>query len=176
VNVAAQTFLRTVSRVIGGDVIDDAIAFFQAFEGMEEGFRERAVAVNELLAAPETAFLLVASPRRDTLNEARYFADRLAGAGIAVEGLIVNRVHPSFGEGLAEAARARAVTLAGTDLGQLYENLADFQTVASREREHLAGLAGAVSSAPVVLVPFLETDVHDLDGMAEVASYLFAAK
>jgi anion-transporting ArsA/GET3 family ATPase len=185
VNVAAQTFLRTVSRVIGGDVIDDAIAFFQAFEGMEEGFRSRAVRVNELLAAPETAFVLVASPRRDTLDEARYFADRLAEAGIAVEGLIVNRVHPSFGSGsgsgsgtgpaeaLPEATRARAVTLAGTDLGQLYENLADFQTVASREREHLAGLAGAVASAPVVLVPFLETDVHDLDGMAEVARYLF---
>jgi anion-transporting ArsA/GET3 family ATPase len=175
VNVAAQTFLRTVSRVVGGDVIDDAIAFFQAFEGMEEGFRDRAVRVNQLLAAPSTAFLLVASPRRDTLNEAHYFADRLAEAGIAVEGLIVNRVHPEFGTGLAEATRARAVTLAGTDLGQLYENLADFQTVASREREHLAGLAGAVGSAPVVLVPFLETDVHDLDGMAVVAGYLFAA-
>jgi len=176
VNVAAQTFLRTVSRVIGGDVIDDAIAFFQAFEGMEEGFRSRAVRVNELLAAPSTAFLLVASPRRDTLDEARYFADRLSEAGITVEGLIVNRVHPRFGDGLPEATRARAATLAGTDLGRLYENLADFQTVASREREHLAGLAGAVASAPVALVPFLATDVHDLDGMAEVAGYLFATE
>src|SRR3546814_18277672 len=41
VNVAAQTFLRTVSRVVGAEVIDDAVAFFQAFEGREEGFRER---------------------------------------------------------------------------------------------------------------------------------------
>jgi len=32
-----------------------------------------------------------------------------------------------------------------------------------------------VASAPVVLVPFLETDVHDLDGLAAVAGYLFAA-
>ena len=102
---------------------------------------------------------------------------------LAVDALIVNRVHPSFGVGvgeggsggLPEATRARAATLEGTDLGRLYENLADFQTVASREREHLAGLAGAVASAPVALVPFLETDVHDLDGMAEVARYLFAA-
>ena len=52
VNVAAQTFLRTVSKVVGGDVVDDAVAFFQAFEGMEEGFRQRAARVNELLAAP----------------------------------------------------------------------------------------------------------------------------
>ena len=44
VNVAAQAFLRTVSKVVGGDVIDDAIAFFQAFDGMEAGFRDRAAA------------------------------------------------------------------------------------------------------------------------------------
>ena len=99
VNVAAQTFLRTVSRVVGGDVVDDAVAFFQAFEGMEEGFRQRAARVNELLAADGTAFVLVASPRRDTVEEAHFFAERLGEAGIAVRGLVVNRVHPAFGLG-----------------------------------------------------------------------------
>ena len=81
VNVAAQAFLRTVSKVVGGDVIDDAIAFFQAFEGMEAGFRDRAERVLHLLSAPETAFVLVASPRGDTVGEATYFADRLAEGG-----------------------------------------------------------------------------------------------
>jgi anion-transporting ArsA/GET3 family ATPase len=190
VNVAAQTFLRTVSRVVGGDVVEDAIAFFQAFEGMEEGFRQRAQRVNELLAAPETAFLLVASPRRDTVQEAHYFAGRLRAAGIAVEGLIVNRVHPPFvggdgvgGDGagaggagggvLPEALAERAATLAGTELGGLYRNLADFELVANRERRHLAGLAEAVAPAPLAWVPFLRSDVHDLDGMAEVAAHVF---
>ncbi|HEX9506223.1 MAG TPA: ArsA-related P-loop ATPase, partial [Acidimicrobiia bacterium] len=36
-SVAAQAFLRTVARVVGTEVIDDAIAFFRAFEGMEQG-------------------------------------------------------------------------------------------------------------------------------------------
>jgi anion-transporting ArsA/GET3 family ATPase len=174
VNVAAQAFLRSVSRVVGGDVIDDAIAFFQAFEGMEEGFRERADRVNELLAAPETAFLLVASARRDTLHEAQFFAERLHEADIEVDGLVVNRVHPTFGDGLAEATVARSETLQGTPLGGLYANLADFQTVASRERAHLAGLGGPMAAAPVVWVPFLGQDVHDLAGMAQVAQLLFA--
>jgi anion-transporting ArsA/GET3 family ATPase len=177
VNVAAQTFLRTVSKVVGGDVVEDAIAFFQAFEGMEEGFRQRAARVNELLAAPETAFVLVASPRRDTVEEAHFFADRLGEAGIAVQALVVNRVHPAFGASVTEqaaaATAARAETLAGTELGGLYRNLADFQAVASREQAHLAGLADAVAPAPVVWVPFLRSDVHDLAGMAEVASHMF---
>ena len=182
VNVAAQTFLRTVSKVVGGDVVDDAIAFFQAFEGMEEGFRQRAARVNELLAAPETAFVLVASPRRDTVEEAHYFADRLHEAGISVQGLIVNRVHPSFGAssstGVTSAVAAgtaeRAETLADTDLGGLYRNLADFQEVASREQSHLAGLADAVAPAPVAWVPFLRSDVHDIAGMDEVARHVFS--
>ena len=170
VNVAAQAFLRTVAKVVGAEVIDDAIAFFQAFEGMEEGFRERADAVLQLLSDDDTAFVLVASPRRDTIEEARYFAEKLGEADIAVRALIVNRMHPRFGDGLAEATAERAGTFEGTDLGGLYRNLADFQLVASREEEHLAGLAEAVAPAPVVRVPFLSTDVHDLDGLTEVAA------
>jgi anion-transporting ArsA/GET3 family ATPase len=173
VNLAAQTFLRTVAKVVGSDVIEDAIAFFRAFEGMEEGFRQRARRVNDLLAAPETSFVLVASPRRDTLEEAHFFARRLAEGGITIDGLVVNRVHPLFGDGRAEASRARAETLAGSDIGTLYANLADFQAVAVRERDHLVGLAQAVAPAPVVWVPFLRRDVHDVDGMAEVAVHLF---
>jgi anion-transporting ArsA/GET3 family ATPase len=175
VNVAAQAFLRTVAKVVGAEVIDDAVAFFQAFEGMEEGFRTRAEAVLRLLSDDETAFVLVASPRRDTIDEAQFFAARLAEAGIAIRALIVNRMHPTFGAGLAEAAAARAVTLAGTDLGDHYRNLADFQLVAGREEEHLAGLADAVAPAPVVRVPFLSTDVHDLEGLRDVARHLLPA-
>jgi anion-transporting ArsA/GET3 family ATPase len=139
---------------------------------MEEGFRLRADAVLQLLSDDDTAFVLVASPRRDTIEEARYFAEKLGDAKIAVRALIVNRMHPRFGDGLAEAARERAVTLEGTDLGGLYRNLADFQLVASREEEHLAGLAEAVAPAPVVRVPFLSTDVHDLEGLSVLAEHM----
>jgi anion-transporting ArsA/GET3 family ATPase len=172
VNVAAQTFLRTVAKVVGAEVIDDAVAFFQAFDGMEEGFRERAAAVAELLSDDDTAFVLVASPRRDTIEEARYFADKLAEAGIAVRALVVNRMHPRFGSGVVGRAQEQADARKGTDIGGLYQNLADFELVASREEEHLAGLADAVHPAPVVRVPFLSSDVHDLDGLSKVAEYL----
>ena len=69
--------------------------------------------------------------------------------------LIVNRMHPRFGAGLAEAARRAGRHLAGTALGGLYANLADFQLVAAREEDHLAGPRRKVAPAPVVRVPFL---------------------
>src|SRR4029453_5464001 len=55
--VAAPAFLRTVARVVGSEVIDDAIAFFRAFQGMEEGFRNRAARVDQLLAEDTTRFV-----------------------------------------------------------------------------------------------------------------------
>jgi len=36
---AAHALLRTISRVAGSEIVEDAMAFFRAFEGMEEGFR-----------------------------------------------------------------------------------------------------------------------------------------
>ncbi|MGH9135855.1 MAG: ArsA family ATPase [Acidimicrobiales bacterium] len=171
-SVAAQAFVRTVSKVVGGEVFEDAILFFQAFDGMEKGFKQRADAVLELLSDADTAFVLVASPRRDTVAEADFFADKLGGAGIEVRALVVNRMHPRFGSGLAEAAVERARTLDGTALGAHYANLADFRLVADREEAHLAELAAKVAPAPVVRVPMLAGDVHDLDGLTQVSTYL----
>ena len=175
VNRVATSFIRQVTKVVGAEVFDDAIAFFQAFEGMEDGFRERADAVLQLLDDPRTAFVLVASPRRDTVEEARYFAERLAESSIPVAGLVVNRVHPLFSDQLAEGLRERARTFEGTDLGGLYGNLADFALIRSREDEHLEGLAEQVAPAPVARVPYLRSDVHDLDGLSEIATHLFAS-
>jgi anion-transporting ArsA/GET3 family ATPase len=173
VNVAAQAFVRSVSKVVGSDVFADAVAFFQAFDGMEEGFRQRADVVLGLLTSPATAFVLVASPHRDTVDEARFFAEKLAEADIEVAALIVNRMHPHFTDALPESLRERAATLDGTELGGLYRNLADFALVAGREEDHLAGLTQQVAPAPVVRVPFLRSDVHDVDGLRLVGDHLF---
>ena len=173
VNMAAQSFVRSIAKVVGADVIDDAIAFFQAFDGMEQGFKDRATRVERLLRAPETAFVLVASPRRDTIDEATFFAEKLVEADIPVRALVVNRMHPRFDDGLAEATRERANALGDAPIGDLYRNLADFQLAASREDDNLRHLAEKVTPAPVVRVPFLRSDVHDLDGLRAIEGYLF---
>jgi anion-transporting ArsA/GET3 family ATPase len=191
-SAAVQRFLRTVSKVVGTEVIDDVVAFFRAFEGMEEGFRDRAASVLALLADPSSSFVLVTSPRRDAVEEAAFFAERLAESDIPVEGLIVNRVHPPFGDEGVDGLRARAETLAAKvsdttpvagdgaaaadRLAALYENLADFRQVAERERHHVAGIKARAGRAAVAYVPFLARDVYDFDALAEVGRHLFTAE
>jgi len=167
VSVATQTFLRTVSRVVGNEVVQDAVAFFQAFEGMEQGFRNRAARVEQLLTEPGTAFVIVTSPRRDAVEEALFFADKLDEAGMSTDALVVNRLHPRFGP------PGTAGSLDGQAPPALVANLSQLEAVAEREESHFADLAGRVAPAPVSRVPFLPADVHDLEGLAEVGRHLF---
>jgi anion-transporting ArsA/GET3 family ATPase len=186
-SVAAQALLRTISRVVGNEAIDDAIAFFRAFEGMEEGFRERAAAVTELLASADTSFVLVTSPRRDAVEEAQFFADRLDEEQFTVAALVVNRVHAHYGALSPEVLHARGALLAeaGRDgdpemnaaarrLAARYENLAELEDVAARERLQLAGLEERIGNASIAHVPELGYDVHDFDALRAVADHLMA--
>jgi anion-transporting ArsA/GET3 family ATPase len=198
VSAATRTLLKAIAKVAGSEMVEDAIAFFQAFEGMEEGFRERAARVEKLMSDEGTAFVLVASPRRDSIDEATHFASKLDEQSIPVEALIVNRVFPRFAwpgwEAVAGArpgpavgpasdrARPGAKTDAGAEAGaeteaakvwsELVGNMRDFAAVADREESYVADLVATVAPAPVTRIPFLADDVHDVNGLAEIVRHL----
>ncbi len=172
-NLALQAFFRTVSKVIGTEVVEDLVLFFQAFEGMEDGFRQRAARVMELLSDDRTAFVLVTAPARDAVAEAAYFADRLEQGGLRIDGLVVNRIHPEFGA--AGPGSASGDGAAARQLGELYANLADFIELSKRELGHLEGLERSVGSVPIVRVPLLEVEVCDIASLTEVGRYLLGS-
>ena len=174
--IATQPILKAIGRVVGSDVLADAVAFFQAFAGMDIGFRQRAEAVTALLRAESTRFILVASPQRDTITEASWFADQLTEQGFAVHGTVVNRLHPRFGDGSVADAVERATTASrrgNTDLAAIWSNLADLRTIAGAERAELAPLLERVGGSAVVEVPMLPSDVHDVTALDALAHHLF---
>jgi anion-transporting ArsA/GET3 family ATPase len=160
--------------VAGADIVRDAVSFFQAFEGMEEGFRTRAARVRELLAQADTAFVLVASPRPDSVDEAVHFAGKLAESDTSVAALVVNRVQPRFAD---DAQLASLPSLSGepaqSALAQLVDNLCGYTAASDREEQAFGDLVTKVAPAPVYRVPLLDSDVHDLDGLGTVADLLF---
>ena len=168
-NFALQAFFRSVAKVIGKEVVEDLVLFFQAFEGMEEGFRQRAQRVMALLSDDRTAFVLVTAPARDAVSEAGYFHDRLEQAGLRVDGLVVNRIHPQFGTAVSRPPEGSGGNGA---IGELYANLADFIELSKRERGHLEGLERSVGPVPIVRVPLLEVEVCDIASLTEVGRHL----
>ncbi len=173
--VAAHALLRTISKVAGAEIVADAVAFFQAFEGMEEGFRTRAARVHELLVQADTAFVLVASPRPDSVDEAVHFAGKLAESEMSVTALVVNRVQPRFADDSQLDTLTDQATY-GRDprLDDLVENLRGYTAASDREEQAFTDLVSKVAPAPVYRVPLLNTDVHDLGSLGTVADLLFA--
>lgn len=164
VNVATRALLKSIGKVVGGAVIDDALDFFDAFDGMEDGFRDRANRVQELLTDQATGYVLVASARADTVAEASWFAERLTALGLPVAALVLNRMTPRFGTEMATPPAAR--------VGPHWANLDELTRLAEGEWTHVASLMPKIGAATVVSIPLLDHDVTDLDDLGEVADLL----
>ena len=160
-------------RATGIDLLEDLSEFFRSFGDMSQGFRERAERVQTLLTSPRAAFVLVTSPRRPAIGEAIEFHRRLADAGLPFAAAVVNRVHV-----VERNATARGLAkVAGDDLaGKVADSLADNRQLAAGDQASLAALKRRLGRKPMIEVPELDDEVHDLAGLWGVGRYLFGRR
>ena len=162
-----------MKRATGIDLLEDLGEFFRSFGDMTEGIRERAGRVNALLADSRTAFVLVTSPRSDALEEAAYFHHRLMEAGLPFAGVVANRVHQAGGPTDA----AELAELLGDSLARkVIRTYKEERRLAERDRENLAELRGRLGRKPMIEVPHLHDDIHDVDGLRQMDAYLFGER
>ena len=161
-----------LKRLTGIDLLQDLSDFFQSFGEMASGFRERADRVTDLLADSRTTFLLVTSPRYDAVDEAVFFHHRLQDAGMPFGAAVVNRMHelPAKGNGVADEVE----DLLGPELGRkVASNLEDYRRLAERDRLSLETLRKRLGRKPMIEVPDMEDDIHDLEGLTAMGEFLF---
>ena len=167
-------------RLTGVDLLEDISEFFQAFSGMVGGFQERAKRVNELLADRQTAFLVVCGPQGEPIEEAVYFHRKLVEAKLPFEGVVVNKVHfeSEYEVGPDEDVVGELIEALGDeDLAtRAAASLADHRALARRDRRNIERLRAELRARPVIQVPYLDEDVHDLPGLMEINRYLFATE
>src|SRR5277367_3880007 len=194
-NAGLSMMTGAMTKVLGGQLLRDAQTFITAFDTMFGGFRERADATYRLLQAPGTSFLVVATPEPDALREASYFVERLAEERMPLAGLLLNRVHSAGSCRLTAAVSLGAAETLETMIsnGPLAADSAAHDTVTAqtvsaaalrlhasrmnlgeRERRVAGSFMSAHPAVPVVEVPALPDDVHDLTGLRRVGE-LFAA-
>ncbi len=88
---------KILERITGMSVLQDIFGIFLSFTEMYEGFKQRAASVSQLLRSQESTFVLITSPHAVTLEECRFFHQKLQEFAMPFGGVIVNKVHPDFG-------------------------------------------------------------------------------
>lgn len=161
-------------RVTGVDLLQDLSVFFRALGGLIDGFRERASGVKKLLSDPATTFLIVTSPEREPVDEAIFFRGKLREAGMPFGGLIVNRVQLDLVHGDPDEEAAKLDGDLSDELKQkVADTLRELQVLAARDRASLERLMDELDEPDPVIVPLLDGDVHDVDGLVLVHEHLF---
>lgn len=172
-----QKFMQIAGRVTGMELLQDLADFFRNFEGMYEGFKQRAEEVRSLLEQATSRFVVVASPQPPPLREAHFFLERLQKEGLHTAGVVINRIHRDCSpcpdeETLRAAAAAQADELEGRAVAGALRLLADTQNLAVRERRDVAAALYGLTPPALVEVPLLRSDVHDLATLGQVADAL----
>ena len=169
-----------MQRIVGTQLLLEVSMFVQALDSIFGGFRERAQRTYALLQESGTRFIVVAAPERDALREAAYFVDRLQTDAMPLAGLVLNRVVVprvaglSLENAVAGSERLLQVPMEPADhatAGVLRLHADRVRT--SNRQAHLANrFTAAHPGVPVARVPALADDVHDLDGLREIAEHL----
>jgi anion-transporting ArsA/GET3 family ATPase len=163
---------RTVTKILGTQLLADLSFFVAALDSMFGGFRERAEQTYRVLQDRETAFLLVAAPEPDAIREAAYFAGRLAADRMPLAGLVLNRVTtvsaPTLGADQARRAAAH-LDAPAADLLLIHAGLVE---QAAREEAVAAVFQRDFPRVPVATAAAQPADIHDIDGLRRIGDEL----
>jgi len=191
-NFASRPFYQVADRILGSQFLQDIAEFFLNFQTMHDGFVQRARAVEGLLHDRRTAFAVVTTLEGAPLREAQVFSSELVARRFQLGALVLNKTLPrslldadaddaarmlrdhseSIAEHVAQSERPplEDVSRVARVLRTVAESFFNFAVVATREAE----LRAELGRGPEIVadVPNDDRDIHDLEGLARLASHL----
>jgi anion-transporting ArsA/GET3 family ATPase len=165
---------RTVGKLTGAETLRELMEFLLSFQGMYDGFRERSRKVKALLRSDALAFVLVSAPSPGQLRGMGRFRDELAASGLDVRGVVLNRVRQPFCapealQTLRGPLRSALAGLPPAAAAAAESAVLEEAALAGRDTAALAGLRERLAPLPVVGLPELPADLHDLAALARLA-------
>ncbi len=188
-SVGSSYVLKTLSKFTGEELLEELSVFLQHFSPMLEGFRDRSERVRALLTGDQCGFIVVTSPDPHTRDEAVHFYEALGDERVAVEGFVVNRVHPRWVERSEFERDPDEIAAAlGSEEGQLgedrrlevaeklLENAAAFYVLADKDARSVEELCTYLDrKLPIATVPYFAEDIHSLTGLERVRNCIFTS-
>ncbi len=160
---------KTLTRFAGGQMIEDLSEYLRLFQGMFEGFRDRARAVQKLLHDSNTHFVVVATPQPNSLQDAALFHRELARMDLPFGGFLINRAMPPLPELFSLEQLQQNFSGTTNDSGllnRLVESQNNYQLAAERQQQRLQRFLSGIDPAPTIYrAPLFEQDVSDVSGL-----------
>jgi len=170
-DMAARAILSAFDRVTGLHLLSDVHAFVRSFEGMYQGFAQRAARARSILSGPECLVLVITTPEELRVEETGVFIRSLDQAGISIDGLVVNRVAPAMPKKSAPAKIAPPALQK-----KLHRNWRDFAALKQREAAALRVLNEMLPAGATMLVaPALGREPRSLEDLATIAGSIDTA-
>ena len=187
-----------LGRVTGKTLLDEIVAFLTVFAALRDGFVARAHRVEQILRAPDTAFVLVSSASPASADDAAWLRDDLARRHVPVHTVVWNQsylpVDPTAPERLCTSlpplppaeleARVRALApelAASPEVLDVARRMRALRQEAAAENQRYGRIVdGLAQELPPechrVRVPRLDEEVRDLPGLARLADLLLAGE
>ncbi|HVN88815.1 MAG TPA: ArsA-related P-loop ATPase [Candidatus Binataceae bacterium] len=140
IDMAARAVLGAFDRITGLHLLSDVREFVTNFEGMYEGFAQRASEVRSLLYDPKTLVVLVTTTEQERIEQVCGFGEALRSMKISIGAVIINRMMRPLPEG----REIDEIRLPAALKKKLHRNLADFTALKARETDALKVLRNAL--------------------------------
>lgn len=171
-----RRIFKAFDQVVGFDFLQDLSVMLISTAGLLEGFKQRAEKVSTLLKDPQTAFLLIAAPQSLSISEALFFYRKIQEYELPFGGFLLNRVHleePILKDPKQIRSFLGAFAWSEAEKQKMQQILNGHAMLAEQDCVQIKRLKdGLHAREPMVKIPALASDVHDLGGLAKIASYL----
>ncbi len=168
-DLSSAVISRSLRRLAGADTLKAIAEFLVGFHEMFGGFRERARRVQALLRSEELAFTLVGTARATDRAAMLRFRASLLAAGLATRALVLNRTRPlpyPPSEEPEVTARVAAALPSAAEAEEVVAALREEAELAREDEMARLELAEAVGDIPIISLPELRVDAHDLDSLS----------
>lgn len=184
-NFVAQSVavvLRGVGKLTGGGFLEQMAELISDLNDLFGGFRERAQRVAAAFRGDDVAYVMVTSPAPLAIREVRYFAERLRDSGMRSDAFVLNRVHHmppgnATEEDVRRAIARHALALGADAPARIVKAFGEEKELAAHDALHVAELEDirarlSTSGAPLIRLPALPSDVHDVRTLLGIAAVL----
>lgn len=166
-----KQFAKLFERLTGHRLMLDLTAFFDTFDGVISGFKERARSLQGRLRSSDAAFVLVQLPQPGSLAIAQGYVDRLREESMQVAGVLFNQVHQvdALSDGAAAALRSQVQAAELAD--RILSCHRQWHALSAGQHELIAQWREQ-SALPAVAVPFVAGNISSLASLRDFAAHL----